>query len=158
MKVLLALVLCCSGLALALAALSKIAAGLNFTNPGETAVVRLEFTQAQGLWLNLRADSVITLEHPFAKKPLVITIKKGKAASKDPEHYLESIDPLELKIRVPKSAKAGIYDLKLEAQVFVCDAQSEQCFIQNLEGNTVLKVGETGKNQAVMVSLEKPKR
>ncbi len=156
MKVLLALVLCCSGLALA--AFSKIAPGLNFVNPGDTAVVRLEFIQASGLWLNLRADSVITLENPFDKKPLVITIKKGKAAAKDPEHYLESIDPLELKIRVPKTAKAGNYDLKLEAQVFVCDAQSEQCFVQNLEGNTVLKVGETGKNQNVLVSLEKPKR
>lgn len=156
MKLLLALVLCGSGLALA--AFSKITSGLNFANPGETTVVRLEFVQAQGLWLNLRADSVITLENPFTKKPLVITIKKGKAAAKDPEHYLESIDPLELKIRVPKSAKAGNYDLKLEAQVFVCDSNSELCFVQNLEGGTVLKVGETGKNQNVLVSLEKPKR
>lgn len=156
MRLLLALVLCGSGLALA--ALSKIASGLHFANPGDTALVRLEFTQAQGLWLNLRADSVITLENPFDKKPLEITIKKGKAAAKDPEHYLESIDPLELKIRVPKSAKAGSYDLKLEAQVFVCDSQSELCYVQNLEGNTVLKVGEMGKNQSILVSLEKPKR
>ncbi len=156
MRVLLALVLCCSGLALA--AFSKIAPGLNFANPGDTTLIQFEFAQAQGLWLNLRADSVITLENPFNKKPIEITIKKGKAAAKDPEHYLESIDPLELKIRVPKSAKAGNYDLKLEAQVFVCDAQSELCFVQNLEGNTVLKVGETGKNQNVLVSLEKPKR
>lgn len=156
MKVLLALVLCCSGFALA--AVSKIASGLNFANPGETAVVRLEFAQASGLWLNLRADSVITLENPFDKKPLEIIIKKGKAAAKDPEHYLESIDPLELKIRVPKTAKAGNYDLKLEAQIFVCDSQSELCFVQNLEGSTVLKVGEMGKNQNVLVSLEKPKR
>jgi hypothetical protein len=156
MRVLIALVLCGSGLALA--ALSKIAPGLNFVNPGETALVRLEFMQAQGLWLNLRADSVITLENPFDKKPLVITINKGKAAAQDPEHYLESIDPLELKIRVPKTAKAGNYDLRLEAQVFVCDSSSELCFVQNLEGRTVLKVGETGKNQNVLVSLEKPKR
>jgi hypothetical protein len=156
MRVFIALVLCCSGLALA--AFSKIASGLNFANPGETTVVRLEFVQAQGLWLNLRADSVITLENPFDKKPLEVIIKKGKAAAKDPEHYLETIDPLELKIRVPKTAKAGNYDLKLEAQVFVCDSQSELCFIQNLEGSTVLKVGETGKNQNVLVSLEKPKR
>jgi hypothetical protein len=155
MRLLLALVLCGSGLALA--AFSKIAAGLNFANPGDTVLVRIEFTQAQGLWLNLRADSIITLENPFNKKPLVITIKKGKAAAKDPEHYLESIDPLELKIRVPKTAKASNYDLKLEAQVFVCDSKSEQCFVQNLEGNTVLKVGETGKNQNILVSLEKPK-
>ncbi len=156
MRVLIALILCCSGLALA--AFSKIASGLNFANPGETALVRLEFRQAQGLWLNLRADSIVTLENPFNKKPLVITIKKGKVVAKDPEHYLESIDPLELKIRVPKTAKAGNYDLRLEAQVFVCDAQSELCFVQNLEGSTVLKVGETGKNQNVVVSLEKPKR
>ncbi len=121
-------------------------------------MVRLEFAQASGLWLNLRADSVITLENPFDKKPLEIIIKKGKAAAKDPEHYLESIDPLELKIRVPKTAKAGNYDLKLEAQIFVCDSQSELCFVQNLEGSTVLKVGEMGKNQNVLVSLEKPKR
>ena len=156
MKLFLALVLCCSGLALA--AFSKIAAGLNFANPGDTTVIRLEFAQAQGLWLNLRADSVITLENPFNNKPLVITIKKGKAAAKDPEHYLESIDPLEFKMRVPKTAKAGQYDLKLEAQVFVCDSKSELCFVQNLEGGTVLKVGETGKNQSVLVSLEQPKR
>lgn len=155
MRVLIALILGCSGLALA--AFSKIASGLNFANPGEITVVRLEFRQAQGLWLNLRADSIIKLENPFNKKPLVITIKKGKAAAKDPEHYLESIDPLELKIRVPKSAKAGNYDLRLEAQVFVCDSKSELCFVQNLEGSTVLKVGETGKNQNVLVSLEKPK-
>ena len=121
-------------------------------------MIRLEFAQAQGLWLNLRADSVITLENPFNNKPLVITIKKGKAAAKDPEHYLESIDPLEFKMRVPKTAKAGQYDLKLEAQVFVCDSKSELCFVQNLEGGTVLKVGETGKNQSVLVSLEQPKR
>jgi hypothetical protein len=156
MRVLLALVLCGSGLALA--AFSKIAPGLNFVNPGDTTPVRLEFVQAQGLWLNLRADSVITLENPFNKKPLVITINKGKAVAKDPEHYLESIDPLELKIRVPKSAKAGDYNLRLEAQVFVCDSKSELCFVQNLEGNTVLRVSEVGKNQAVMVSLEKSKR
>ncbi len=156
MKVFMVLILCCSGLALA--AFSKIAPGINFANPGDTTLVRLEFAQASGLWLNLRADSVITLENPFNKKPLVITIKEGKAAAKDPEHYLESIDPLELKIRVPKSAKVGSYDLRLEAQVYVCDASSELCFVQNLEGSTVLKVGETGKNQNVLVSLEKPKR
>jgi hypothetical protein len=156
MRVFIALVVCCSGLAFA--AFSKIAPGLNFANPGDTTLIRLEFAQAQGLWLNLRADSIITLENPFNKRPLVITINKGKAAAKDPEHYLESIDPLELKIRVPKSAKAGNYDLKLEAQVFVCDSKSEQCFVQNLEGSTVLKVGETGKNQNILVSLEKPKR
>jgi hypothetical protein len=156
MKVLLVLGLLMSGLAFA--AFSKIAPGLSFANPGETAVVRLEFVQAQGLWLNLRADSVIKLENPFGKKPFEIVLQKGKAASKDPEHYLESIDPLELKIRVPKSAKAGDYNLRLEAQVFVCDSKSELCFVQNLEGNTVLRVSEAGKNQAVMVSLEKSKR
>jgi hypothetical protein len=143
---------------LAFAAFSKIAPGLSFARPGETAVIRLEFRQAQGLWLNLRADSTIRLENPFGKKTLEIVLQKGKTAAKDPEHYLESIDPLELQIPVPKSAKVGDYDLKLEAQVFVCDSQSELCFVQNLEGNTVLKVAETGKNQSVLVLLEKPKR
>jgi hypothetical protein len=143
---------------LAFAAFSKVAPGLTFANPGDMAVVRLEFKQAQGLWLNLRADSIITLENPFAKKPFEVILQKGKAAAKDPEHYLESIDPLELKIPIPKTAKAGDYNLKLEAQVFVCDSKSEQCFVQNLEGSTVLKVGNAGQNLAVLVSLEKPTR
>ncbi len=142
----------------AFAAFSRVRPGLTFVNPGDTAVVRLEFQQAQDLWLNLRAESVIRLENPFAKKPFEIVLQKGKAAAKDPEHYLESIDPLELKIQVPKTAKAADYNLKLEAQVFVCDSKSEQCFVQNLEGSTVLKVGELGKNQTVLVSLEKPRR
>lgn len=146
------------GLGIAFAALSRVTPGLNFANPGDTALVRLEFQQAQDLWLNLRADSVITLENPFGKKPIEVVLQKGKPAAKDPEHYLESIDPLEVKIPIPKTAKAGDYTLKLEAQVFVCDGKSELCFIQNLEGTTVLKVGTTGKNQAVLVSLEKPKR
>jgi hypothetical protein len=156
MKVLLVFVMFAFGVALA--AFSKIAPGLSFAKPGDTAVVRLEFQQAQGLWLNLRADSIITLENPFTKKPFEIVLQKGKAAAKDPEHYLESIDPLELKMLIPKTAKAGDYALKLEAQVFVCDSKSEQCFVQNLEGNTVLKVGNAGQNQAVLVSLEKPTR
>jgi hypothetical protein len=156
MKFLLVLILFTSGLAFA--AFSKIAPGLSFVSPGETALVRLEFVQAQGLWLNLRADSTIRLENPFGKKPFEAVLQKGKAALKDPEHYLESIDPLEFKIPVPKNAKAGDYNLKLEAQVFVCDSKSELCFVQNLEGSTVLNVGETGKNQNVLVSLEKPKR
>jgi hypothetical protein len=156
MKVFLVLVLFASGLAFA--AFSKIAPGLTFASPGDTAVVRFEFLQAQDLWLNLRAESVIRLENPFGKKPLEVVLQKGKAAIKDPEHYLESIDPLELKILVPKTAKAGDYALKLEAQVFVCDSKSEQCFVQNLEGSTVLKVGSAGKNLAVLLSLEKPRR
>jgi hypothetical protein len=146
------------GLGIAFAALSRITAGTNYANPGETALVRLEFSQPDDLWLNLRAESVITLENPFGKKPISVVLQKGKPAAKDPEHYLETIDPLEFRIRIPKTAKAGGYNLNLTAQIFVCDAKSELCYIQNLEGNTVLTVGTTGKNQAVQVSLEKPKR
>jgi hypothetical protein len=155
MKVFVAVLL--FGLGIALAAFSRVTPGLSLANPGDTATVRLEFVQAQDLWLNLRAESVITLENPFSKKPIEIVLKKGKPVAKDPEHYLESIDPLEVKIAIPKTAKPGDYNLRLEAQVFVCDGKSELCFIQNLEGNTVLKVGTLGKNQAVVVSLEKPK-
>ncbi len=142
----------------AFAAFSRISPGINFANPGDTVKVKLEFNQAKELWLNLRADSVVSLENPFSKKMLKITLKKGKPAAKDPEHYLESIDPLEFKMRVPKTAKVGEYNLRLEAQVFVCDGKSEICFVENIEGSTVLKVGETGQNQNTLLSLEKPKR
>ena len=52
----------------------------------------------------------------------------------------------------------GVSMTPSRALIFVCDSKSELCFVQNLEGGTVLKVGEIGKNQSVLVSLEQPKR
>jgi hypothetical protein len=122
------------------------------------ANLRFEFKLAQNVLFNRAGSSEISFQNPFTGKEVAVEVSKGEpypAAAKD---YLQGLEPIALKLEVPKSAKAGVYNVKLVAQVFLCEAVLKVCYLEETAGSFELRVGQTGRDTPVRLEYVRPQR
>jgi hypothetical protein len=142
-----------SGIGMALA-LSSSNAGIVYAKPNTVAVVKLEVQNAKNVLFNRKGTTTFNLSNPFGKT-LILGLPAGVKDTIDPEVYYSSIKPLEFKINVPKTAKAGIYPLKLEVEFYLCDTNIRVCYKETALAKAELRVGQTGSNTAIVMKLER---
>lgn len=139
-KSLLGFVLCCGLSAISMAASTT---GLTHAQAGGQATLRLELRPMKGFVLQKRSE--IWLVNPFDKTKLKLR-PQGTDWANDPEHYLETVLPLEWKFAVPKNTKAGAYPLELAGVAYVCETTQGVCLRQEVSAKAVLKVGVKGRD------------
>jgi hypothetical protein len=135
-------------------ALSNSNTGVIFAKPNSVATVKLEVLNAKNVLFNRKGTTTFTLSNPFGKT-LTLGLPAGVKDAVDPEVYYSSIKPLEFKINVPKTAKAGIYPLKLEVDFYLCDTNVRVCYKETALAKAELRVGQTGKGTPVVMKLER---
>jgi hypothetical protein len=145
-----------AAMALAGVALSASSSGVTFVQPGKTSTVKLELKLPTGLLINRAGPSELMLEHPFKKEPLIAKLLTGTPYTADPENYFEKVPPVEWKLDVPKDAKPGVKTLKFEAVLFLCSAKNKVCYREKHAGSTELRIGSSGKDEAVVLEVPQP--
>ncbi len=145
------------GFALAAPSSTTFKSGVFFASAGTDAKVRFEFKFEANLLFNRAGESIISLETPWAKKPLEIKVEKGTPYKELPEEYHTALEPVAMAVRVPSGTKAGIYPIKLSSEVFLCDNQIKVCYIDRATGLLEIRVG-TGKDVPVSVEFNRPNR
>jgi hypothetical protein len=129
-------------------ALSSSNAGMVYAKPNSVAVVKLEVQNAKNLLFNRKGTTTFSLSNPFG-------LPTGIKDSTEPDVYYSSIKPLEFKIAIPKTAKAGIYPLELNVDFYLCDTNVRVCYKESALAKIELRVGQTGKNTPVVMKLER---
>ncbi len=135
-------------------ALSSSNAGMVYAKPNSVAVVKLEVQNAKNLLFNRKGTTTFSLSNPFGKA-ITLGLPTGIKDSTEPDVYYSSIKPLEFKIAIPKTAKAGIYPLELNVDFYLCDTNVRVCYKESALAKIELRVGQTGKNTPVVMKLER---
>jgi hypothetical protein len=135
-------------------ALSSSNAGVVYAKPNSVTVIKLEVQNAKNVLFNRKGTTSFKLSNPFGKA-LTLGLPTGVKDTIDPEVYYSSIKPLEFKINVPKTAKAGIYPLRLEVDFYLCDTNIRVCYKETALAKAELRVGQTGKNTPIVMKLER---
>ncbi len=150
-------VLAVLGFALAAPSSTTFKSGVFFAVAGADAKVRFEFKFEPNLLFNRAGESIISLETPWAKKPIEIIVEKGTPYKELPEEYHTALEPVATAVRVPVGTKAGVYPIKLVSEVFLCDNVIKVCYIDRATGLLEIRVG-TGKDVAVAVEFFRPNK
>jgi hypothetical protein len=135
-------------------ALSSSNAGVIFVKPNSVAIIKLEVQNAKNVLFNRKGTTTFTLSNPFGKT-ITTGLSAGIKDTTEPEVYYSSIKPLEFKIQIPKTAKAGIYPLKLEVDFYLCDTNLRVCYKETALAKAELRVGQTGKSTPIIMKLER---
>ncbi len=128
--------------------------GIVYAKPNSVATIKLEVQNAKNVLFNRKGTTTFSLSNPFGKA-LTLGLPEGVKDAIDPEVYYSSIKPLEFKINVPKSAKAGIYPLELKLNFYLCDTNIRVCYKETALAKIELRVGQTGKNMPIVMKLER---
>lgn len=129
--------------------------GVSFAQPGTTATVRLALNPDQDVLFNRHGPSVIRALNPFGKL-LEQKLSKGTPYPPDPQNYDSRVPALEFKIPIPKNTKPGAYTVKLETELYLCDAVQHICYRTTPKLETIINVGVKGQNQDAVLELMRP--
>jgi hypothetical protein len=135
-------------------ALSSSKAGIVYAKPNTVATIKLEVQNAKNVLFNRRGTTTFSLSNPFGKT-ITTGLPAGIKDTTEPEVYYSSIKPLEFKISVPKTAKAGIYPLELKVEFYLCDTNLRVCYKETALAKAELRVGQIGKNTPIVMKLER---
>ena len=160
MKRILFALLALSSLALTLAALNtgSAANGVFHASADRVATVRFEFKLAQNVLLNLAGSSEIAFLNPFTGKEVALEVSKGEPYPSAPKDYLQRLEPVAFKLEIPKNAKTGVYNVKLTAQMFLCEGVLKVCYVEQTPGNFEIRVGQNGPDTPVKLEYLRPQR
>ena len=142
-----------SSLGVALA-LSSSTVGVVYAKPNTVVTVKLEVQNAKNVLFNRKGTTTFKLSNPFGQA-ITLGLPAGVKDEIDPEVYYSSIKPLEFNISVPKTAKAGIYPLKLEVDFYLCDTNIRVCYKETALAKAELRVGQTGASTPIVMKLER---
>ncbi len=135
-------------------ALSSSNAGIVYAKPNTVATIKLEVQNAKNVLFNRKGTTTFSLSNPFGKA-VTLGLPNGVKDAVDPEVYYSSLKSLEFKINVPKTAKIGIYPLKLEVDFYLCDTNVRVCYKETALAKAELRVGQAGKNMPIVMKLER---
>jgi hypothetical protein len=145
------------GFALAAPSSTSFKSGVFFALAGSDALLRFDFKFEPNLLFNRAGSSSLVLETPWSKKPVELVLDKGVPFKDLPDEYLVGLDSVVAALRVPVGTKAGVYPIKLSAEVFLCDNLIKVCFIDKASGVFEVRVG-SGKDVPVSVLFSRPNR
>jgi hypothetical protein len=140
------------GLTVGLAGSSQ---GVSHAQPGGVAIIKLELKPDSDVLLNRLGPSRIRVLNPFGKA-LEAGLPKGTPWPQEPETYDQSVPPLAFRLNLPGNTKPGAYPVRIEAELFLCDAVKHVCYRSNLTSSVTLRVGSQGQDQAAVLELKKP--
>jgi hypothetical protein len=135
-------------------ALSSSNAGIVYAKPNSVVIVKLEVQNAKNVLFNRKGTTTFKLSNPFGQA-VTTGLPAGVRDAIDPEVYYSSIKPLEFKMNIPRTAKAGIYPLKLEVDFYLCDTNVRVCYKETALAKAELRVGQAGKNTPIVMKLER---
>ena len=160
MKPILAALLALSSLTLTSATLNtgSAASGVFHAAGDRTATLRFEVKLAPNVLLNLAGSSEIGFLSPFTGKEVTLEVKNGEPYPDAPKDYLQRDEPVALKLEIPKAAKRGVYNVKVVAQMFLCEAVLKVCYIEETPASFELRVGTVGRDTPVKLEYVKPQR
>jgi hypothetical protein len=147
-----------TAVALAAPSTGTVAPGVFHVKTGDTATLRFEFKLERNVLFNKGGSSLISFTNPFTKKPVELEVSKGAAYKNDPENYLETLDPIQAKLLVPAGTKAGVYNVNLEAEMFLCEGILKVCYRDVTSGKLEIRVAQTGKDVPVILEYQRPQR
>lgn len=142
-----------AGIGIALA-LSSSNTGIVYAKPNTVATIKLEVQNAKNVLFNRKGTTTFNLSNPFGQA-ITLGLPAGVKDTTDPEVYYSSIQPLEFKISVPKTAKVGMYPLELKVEFYLCDTNIRVCYKETALAKIELRVGQIGKNMPVVMKLER---
>ncbi len=149
---------CVQAVALAAPNTGNISSGVFYAASSRAATLRFEFKLAQNVLFNRAGSSEISFINPFTGKDVALEISKGEPYPSDPADYLQRLDAISLKLEIPKGTKAGVYDVKLIADVFLCEAVLKVCYVEQTPGSFELRVAQTGRDTPVKLEYMRPQR
>ena len=112
--------------------------------PGGTVSLSVRY-QATEL-LNRRAPNTLTLVTPWQQTTVTLTGPAHPGAQW--ADYFASVRPAQFELRVPLSAKKGLYHLNVAAQLFICNEHEQVCQLKKLSLPLTLWVAAPGPKQA----------
>jgi hypothetical protein len=150
----------CAALGIAIAGDTggSIQKGQFYAMPGSSANLRFEFSLAKNVLFNRAGSSAISFTNPFTGKPVTLEVTRGEAYQADPKEYLQSLEPISAKLSVPANAKPGAYPVKVNAEVFLCEAVLKVCYVDEASGSMDLRVGASGRDTPVRLEYTAPQR
>lgn len=137
------------------AGLAGSSQGVSHAQPGGVAIIKLELKPDPDVLLNRLGPSRIRVSNPFGK-PLEAEVPKGTPWPQEPNAYDQAVPPLTFRLNLPNKAKPGVYPVRLEAELFLCDAVKHVCYRANLTSTVTILVGSRGQDQAAVLELKKP--
>ncbi len=148
------------GATLAIATLNtgSISNGVFYASSDRAAALRFEFKLAQHVLFNRAGSSEISFLNPFTGKDVALEVTKGEPYPADPADYLQSLTPVVATLEIPKNAKAGVYNVKLIADVFLCEAILKVCYVEQTPGSFEIRVSQTGRDTPVKLEYIRPQR
>lgn len=129
--------------------------GASYAQPGTTATVRLALNPASDVLFNRHGPSLVRVSSPLGKA-LEMKLPKGTPYPPDAENYDQRIPALAFKIPIPKNAKPGAYPVRIETELYLCDAVQHICYRSTPKLETVINVGQTGRNADAVLELTRP--
>lgn len=105
---------------------------------GSPAVVTVSFPVSPDLKLSRAAPNRVTLTSGWGR---AVAVPGGLPDPRDPAHYLTRLKPLRFTVPVPPGTRAGSYPARLDADLFLCDDRSGQCYRKTLHLGARLLVG-----------------
>jgi hypothetical protein len=155
-----ALLALCTTLGVALAGSTggSIQNGAFHVRAGATANLRFEFTLAKNVLFNRAGSSELSFTDPFTNKPVSVEVTRGEAYPSDPNDYFQRLEAITQKLSVPANAKPGVYPVKLEASMFLCEALLKVCYVDEASGAMEIRVGRSGRDQPVRLEYATPQR
>jgi hypothetical protein len=135
-------------------ALSSSNLGVTYARPGEVALVKLEVQNAPNVLFNRKGTTTFQLSNPFGAA-LTQGLPNGVKDRTEPDVYYSSLKPLEFKLKVPKTAKPGVYPLSLEVSFYLCDTNLRVCYAEKALAKAELRVGKIGKAAPIVMKLER---
>lgn len=145
-------------LAIAAPNTGTISSGVFHASSDRAAVLRFEFKLAQNVLFNRAGSSEISFINPFTGKDVALEVSKGEPYPPEPTDYLQRLDSISTKLEIPKSAKAGVYNVKLIADVFLCEAVLKVCYVEQTPGSFELRVSQRGRDTPVKLEYIRPQR
>ena len=135
-----------------------ISSGVFHASSDRAAMLRFEFKLAQNVLFNRAGSSEISFINPFTGKDVALEVSKGEPYPPEPTDYLQRLDSISTKLEIPKSAKAGVYNVKLIADVFLCEAVLKVCYVEQTPGSFELRVSQRGRDTPVKLEYIRPQR
>ena len=136
----------------------SISGGVFYPSVNGLAALRFEFKLAQHVLFNRAGSSEIRYVAPFGDQEAVLDVSDGEPYPSAPKDYLQRLDPITVRLKIPQNAKTGVYNVKLIARIFLCEGVLKVCYFEETPGSFEIRVGQTGRDTPVKLEYVRPQR
>ena len=114
------------------------------------ASVRVQVAESVGLTFNHLAQNTLNVQTPWGTQQAVFS---GTPYAPDPGTYWSRLHPLTLRLKVPATANAGRYPVRVSAQLYLCDQRAHLCTVRTAEASGELTLGAAPARLDLLLSV-----